>query len=835
MAETKSKDKSWLGNTNVFVLIICSVCLVILGSFSAIAYYSYLNALNREIRLNRALATSTARNFEEHEKATIGIIQAYASRRTFRDAVAREDSGETLRQLGQLKGDNREIDLALVTDRAGTLWANLPVYEESHGQDFSHLDWYRGVSAEWKPYVSSVYKQIIGEKNLAVLVCAPVTDERGRVIGILGTAQGTAFLEKILNPMKGGLDARLTLIDQTGNVIVGDGFSNLREITAYPFYPSIREALGKGETDLLIRNPSGGSRMRYVSFAQVEGIGWTVISEKERGQVIRSDLAQLFLLGISALLSCMVAGIALVLLRKEFVHRFAQLEDLRRLATVVSDSNDAVIMHDLEGKILAWNRGAKETYSYTEAEALGMNVRDMVAEPDREAALGLIQRIKQGEIVKSFELRRVTKDGRILDVWLTTTLLTDEKGKPVAIATTERDITERNKAEADHEKLEAQFRQAQKMEAVGRLAGGVAHDFNNMLQVILSYAEMALEKLTPSDVLYAAVQQIIKAGQRSADLTRQLLTFARKQTIAPKVLDLNESVAGMLKMLKRLIGEDIDLAMMVGHDLGKVKMDPSQLDQILANLTVNARDAISSVGKVTIETDNVEFDEKYCRANDSYLPGQYVLLAVSDDGCGMDKETQAKIFEPFFTTKPQGQGTGLGLSTVYGIVKQNNGFINMYSEPGNGTTFKIYLPRLQSDTVAIDETPKHAVALNGTETVLLVDDEEALLGLGKMLLEDRGYTALTARSPIQAIQLAEQYSGVIDLLLTDVVMPGMSGRELFKKLSTQRSGLKCLFMSGYTADAITHRGVLDEGVHFLQKPFSVEQLGVKLREALDQP
>ncbi|OGK12450.1 MAG: hypothetical protein A2Y63_00760 [Candidatus Riflebacteria bacterium RBG_13_59_9] len=259
------------------------------------------------------------------------------------------------------------------------------------------------------------------------------------------------------------------------------------------------------------------------------------------------------------------------------------------------------------------------------------------------------------------------------------------------------------------------------------------------------------------------------------------------------------------------------------------------MDQILANLTVNARDAISSVGKVTIETDNAEFDESYCQAHHGFLPGQYILLAVSDDGCGMDKETQAKIFEPFFTTKPQGQGTGLGLSTVYGIVKQNNGFINVYSEPGNGTAFKIYLPRLQSDTAAIDETPKHAVALNGVETVLLVDDEEALLELGKTMLEERGYTALAAGSPIQAIQLAEQFAGDIHLLLTDVVMPGMSGRELFQRLSTQRSGLKCLFMSGYTADAITHRGVLDEGTHFLQKPFSVEQLGVKLREALDQP
>jgi len=434
------------------------------------------------------------------------------------------------------------------------------------------------------------------------------------------------------------------------------------------------------------------------------------------------------------------------------------------------------------------------------------------------------------------ELRMRHKDGHW--VWIHDCGKAVERsadGAPIRVAGTHLDITERKHAEAEHEKLEVQFRQAQKMEAVGRLAGGVAHDFNNMLQVIISYAELALGKLTPSDPLHAAVQQIMKASRRSADLTGQLLAFARKQLIAPKVVDLNESVAGILKMLQRLIGEDIDLAFVPGHDLGKVKIDPSQVDQILANLAVNARDAISSVGKVTIETDNADFDESYCQSHDGFLPGQYVLLAVNDDGCGMDKETQARLFEPFFTTKPQGQGTGLGLATVYGIVKQNNGFINVYSEQGKGTTFMIYLPRLQSDTAAIDETPKHAEAPNGTETVLLVDDEEALLGLAKMLLEERGYTALPAGSPSQAIQLAEQYAGHIHLLLTDVVMPDMSGRELWQRLSTQRPGLKCLFMSGYTANAIAHRGVLEEGVDFLQKPFSRESLAKKLREVLDRP
>jgi nitrogen-specific signal transduction histidine kinase/CheY-like chemotaxis protein len=383
-----------------------------------------------------------------------------------------------------------------------------------------------------------------------------------------------------------------------------------------------------------------------------------------------------------------------------------------------------------------------------------------------------------------------------------------------------------------HDALEAQLHQSQKMEAVGRLAGGVAHDFNNMLAVIAGHADMALEQTAPYSALHADLLEIQKAAQRSADLTRQLLAFARKQTIAPKVLDLNAIIAGMLKMLGRLIGEDIDLLWKPANPLWPVNMDPAQIDQILVNLVVNARDAIAGVGKIAIETGQVVFDGAYCQTHAGFVPGSFVLLAVSDNGRGMDKEILAQIFDPFFTTKPPGQGTGLGLATVYGIVKQNHGFINVYSEPGEGTTCKIYLPRHASDQVDTGPTRAPVVAPTGAETVLLVEDEEALLKLGQILLERLGYTVLAAGSPSQALHQAQAHAGAIDLLLTDVIMPEMSGRELWKRLSALRPDLKCLFMSGYTADVIAHHGVLDEGVHFLQKPFSREALATKLREAL---
>ncbi|MFZ5798984.1 MAG: transporter substrate-binding domain-containing protein [Thermodesulfobacteriota bacterium] len=390
------------------------------------------------------------------------------------------------------------------------------------------------------------------------------------------------------------------------------------------------------------------------------------------------------------------------------------------------------------------------------------------------------------------------------------------------------DVTERRK-------LEEQFRQAQKMESVGRLAGGVAHDFNNMLGVILGHVELAMEAIDPSDPLQEDLRQIREAGLRSANLTRQLLAFARKQTVAPRVLDLNGEVESLLKMLRRLIGENINLVWIPGRDLWPVKLDPTQLDQILANLCVNARDAISDVGKITIETATKTFDKDYCAEHRGFVPGDYVLLAISDDGCGMDKATLDKIFEPFFTTKGLGRGTGLGLATIYGIVKQNNGFINVYSEPGLGSTFRIYLPRHAGDIEKTPSAERNEPEPGGRETVLLVEDEPALLELGKRIIERMGYKVLSTTSPAKAIRLAREYGDRIHLLITDVVMPEMNGRELAEKLITIQPDIKYLFMSGYTANAIAHHGVLDNNVHFIQKPFSQQDLASKIREVLNDP
>lgn len=501
--------------------------------------------------------------------------------------------------------------------------------------------------------------------------------------------------------------------------------------------------------------------------------------------------------------------------------------------TLVQTSPAFLVAINRDGTTRMMNQAMLSALSYCAEEVVGKDyIGTFVPEEDRAALSRVFSRLIQDDEPSSNENRILTKHGQVLHVeWHGKSVLGKDGNTDFFIGVG-IDITERKKADAEREQLREQLAQAQKMESVGRLAGGVAHDFNNKLGVILGYAEMALEQTGLSDPLKTGLEEIRTAAERSADLTGQLLAFARKQTVAPKVLDLNETVEGMLKMLGRLIGENIALSWHPGADLWSVRIDPSQIDQMLANLCVNARDAIASFGKVTIETENKVFDEAYCAKNADVVPGDYVMLAVSDDGAGMDEETTAHLFEPFFTTKEVGEGTGLGLATVYGIVRQNGGFINVHSEPGMGTTFSIYLPKHTTKSEQSPEKGPEPRAVHGQETILVAEDEPALLKLTKMMLERLGYTVLAADSPGEAIRLAREHAGDIHLLISDVVMPEMNGRELAKQVLSFHPYIKRLFVSGYTANVIAHHGVLDEGVHFVQKPLSLESLGAKVREVL---
>ena len=442
----------------------------------------------------------------------------------------------------------------------------------------------------------------------------------------------------------------------------------------------------------------------------------------------------------------------------------------RSFAALAENANDGIIVAGNNGAFLYANRNASEITGYSVDELCKIGTKEL-AHPNEVPRLieNLKRRLEGEDVPKQYETAIVHKQGKVVPVEITAAK-TSWHGYAADLIVL-RDIAERKRAEEEREKLHDQLFQAQKMESVGRLAGGVAHDFNNMLGVILGRAEMILIGMQPEDPFYADLKEIQKAGKRSADLTRQLLAFARKQTIAPKVLNLNDTVEGMLKMLRRLIGEDINLLWKPDAHLWPVKMDAAQMDQILTNLCVNARGAIAGTGNIAIETENVVLDEAFCAAHEGFIPGEYVMLSVSDDGCGMDEATQAQIFEPFFTTKGVGEGTGLGSATVYGIVKQNNGFINVYSEVGKGTTFKIYIPRHEGAIVKETATDSTETLKGHGETILLVEDDPSILNMGKTMLERLGYTVLAAEDSSQVLNLAKEHKGQIHLLMTDVVMP----------------------------------------------------------------
>ena len=504
------------------------------------------------------------------------------------------------------------------------------------------------------------------------------------------------------------------------------------------------------------------------------------------------------------------------------------LNSEKRYSTILQTTMDGFWITDMRGRLLVVNESFCRMSGFSEQELLTMSVADIAyRETDGNIASRIQKLMEQGE--DRFESRYISKNGSIFEGEISMQYQPSEGGRIVGFL---RNITERKRAEDENAKLTAQLLQAQKMESVGRLAGGVAHDFNNLLTIIIANSEMALMSIDQEHPANEELVEIKNASDRAVDLTRQLLAFARKQTITPKVIDLNDTIEGMLKMLRRLIGEDIDLVWRPGKDLWPVKLDPSQVDQILANLSVNARDAINGVGNLAIETENVILDETYLSNNPDFIPGEYIMLAVSDTGAGMDKKTIEQVFDPFFTTKEVGKGTGLGLATVYGAVRQNDGFINVYSELGHGTTFKIYLPRIYTSMTASAISDKTEPA-PGNETILLAEDEATILKLGKTILERYGYNVISARTPKEALLLSENHDGPIHLLVTDVVMPEMNGKELRDRLSLKWPEMKALFMSGYTANVIAHHGVIDEGIQFLQKPFSVKSLAAKVREVLD--
>ena len=498
-----------------------------------------------------------------------------------------------------------------------------------------------------------------------------------------------------------------------------------------------------------------------------------------------------------------------------------------RYRTLVEGVRDIIFALSPEGTIASLNPAFETITGWRRDEWVGRPFERLVHPEDLPLALELLGRVVRGELrpASQFRVRTAKGDYRVGEFSATPQL---HEGRLVGILGIGRDVTERVQ-------LEQQLRQAQKMEAVGRLAGGIAHDFNNILTAITGYADLLLEDLAATDPRRQDADEIHKAADRAAGLTRQLLAFSRQQVLQPTVLEVNKLVSDLEKMLRRLLGEDVELSTRLAPTTGRVKADPGQLEQVVMNLAVNARDAMPNGGKLTLETANVDLNEAYAADHYPARAGPFVMLAVSDTGIGMSEETQAHMFEPFFTTKEKGKGTGLGLATVYGIIKQSGGFIWVYSEVGHGTTFKLYLPRVEelAERAAAPAQARTRPA-RGTETILVVEDEAPVRNVARQVLERHGYTVLEAPSAEAALDIATRYSGTIHLLLTDVVMPGLNGRELASRLADLRPDARVIFMSGYTDDAVTRHGVLEPGSAYVQKPFTPEAIARRVREVLDQ-
>jgi len=532
----------------------------------------------------------------------------------------------------------------------------------------------------------------------------------------------------------------------------------------------------------------------------------------------RHPLSEFVPKALTAIASAVAVGIE----RKRAEEALRQSEE--RFARVFEASPVGITISTLDdGRFLDANGAFLRLTGYSRDEVLGKTALEFGFWADPADRARVVGQLTAGS-AQNLSATIRTKDGTARDILVSFERFT--LGGKVCMLSLVNDVTESRR-------LEGQLRQAQKMEAVGRLAGGVAHDFNNLLTVITSYSDLLLEDLGADDPKRDDVDQIRKAAQGAAALTRQLLAFSRQQVLEPKVLDLKATIAGTEKLLKRLIGEDVQLTTAFAPDLGAVKADPGQLEQVIMNLAVNARDAMPGGGRLTIEAANVDMDEAYVRGHAPARPGRYVMLAVSDTGTGMDAQTQARIFEPFFTTKESGKGTGLGLATVYGIVKQAGGFIWVYSEPGHGASFKVYWPRLDEQAEPEPARPATRAPGRGTETVLLVEDAASVRLVTRQVLERYGYTVLEAPNGDTALRLAAKHHGPIHLLLTDVVMPGISGRHLAEQLAALRPEMRVLYASGYADSAITHHGILEPGIPYLQKPFTPETLGRRVREVLD--
>lgn len=807
----------------------------------------------QELERVRARAETLARLVERELQHAQTVLTSIEERTLFREAWVRRDMNAIARHLRDILALDQSLLFSSVYELDGTLRAIAPP-DRIVGWNFAYRDWYRGVTSRKRPYISEVYATAVGSRPLVVAIAMPIQGkEQEEPMGLLMAAYTLENLTEKLRSLY--LGDGLYIVDQRGVVAASTNVGSLGKPLPDSLQAPLQAALRGEEGSMRVCGPEEDWLAGY---APVSGLGWAIVYPRLTAESIAPALLLrrfgVAAAGFLALIYLVTTGIALGLVRKqsallavnqslnqslqEFQAKLESLvlertEELEHANGALRESEQhyrllfegnphPMWVYDRETLgFLAVNEAAVNHYGYSREEFRNLTIKDI--RPQEEvAALEAHLHAPAAAPGVTTEWKHKKKDGTVIHVEITSRAVT-WRGRAAKLVLAV-DVTERRM-------LEKQLQQAQKMEAVGHLAGGVAHDFNNLLGVILGYSELLLGNQAVQGAAQNQLLEIKKAGERAANLTRQLLAFSRKQITEPVVLDLNSLIADMSKLLRRLIGEDIELVTALAPNLGRVKADHGQIEQVVMNLAVNARDAMPRGGRLTIETANVDLDAEYARKHVTVQPGPYVLLAVSDTGVGMDEATLARIFEPFFTTKEAGKGTGLGLATVYGIVKQSGGNIWVYSEPGRGTTFKIYLPRVNLP-VASPRALENSAAPGGHETLLVVEDAEAMRKMSCEFLASRGYTVLEAKNGADALALAEKHPH-IHMLIADLVMPGMNGRELAQQLCVRNPQVRVLYVSGYTGDAVVRMGILEGAAAFLQKPFTLHALACKVREILD--
>jgi PAS domain S-box-containing protein len=652
----------------------------------------------------------------------------------------------------------------------------------------------------------------------------PLRDERGRIVRWLGTCTDIEERKAAEEALRASEQRFRAIIEKSFDCInlnAADGtilYASPSSVRTLGYSPE--EDIGRNALDRIHPDEYGRVHEQFRRLLRNPGGCETAVL---RGQHKDGSWRWLEARGTNLLEDPAVR--AVVVNFRDITEKKWAEEAMARDALLLANVRDSVIVTDLEGVVTYWNEGATRLFGWTASEMLGRSLTERLPEAERAEALDWIGRIRAGTEFEG-EWQDYRKDGSRIWLHARTSLIKDAAGRPVAIMGLSYDISEQKS-------LEERLRQSQMMEAVGRLAGGIAHDFNNLLTVVNGYGDMLLSDLRPDDPRREIVVEVRKAGERAAELTRQLLAFGRKQVLAPQVLDLNGVVSEMGKLLRRTIGEDIELILLLKPGLAPVQADRGQMEQVILNLAVNARDAMPRGGKLVIRTGDFQLDEDYSQSRPEVTAGPYVLLELRDSGCGMRPEVKSHIFEPFFTTKGVGKGTELGLAVVHGVVSQSGGFIEVDSEPGSGTSFRIYLPRSEPSGQPTPSVAEFKAVPRGSETVLLVEDEKAVREVNRLILVRGGYSVLEARDGSDALSVAARHRWPIHLLVADVVMPGMGGRQLAERLSAVRPEMKVLFVSGYPDDAVVEYGIREGEVHFLQKPFSPSVLARKVRDVLD--